>query len=522
MKLYTKLSVMTIILIMLTLSISGMLVGKWEYKRFEAAIEKNLMNVAKSLSESDLVKDGLRNGESEDIQRYVKTLLQTLEDVDIITVADMKAIRYGHPNDSRLGQRFVGGDEVRVIEEGISYTSVATGTLGQSVRAFVPVFYEGNQVGFIMTGHMYNAVLAQQRQMEKNFVIYAFWGTLLGSIGAFFISRSIKKSLLNLEPNEIARLYRNQEGILSTAREGIIAIDLHKNITLINQSAVEILGGPGENMVGMPVQEIFPDTGLIRVMETGVSELGKERAFAGTHILANRIPILEEGKIVGAMATFLDRTEFVEMAEEVTGVKIILDALRANAHEFRNKMHVLLGLLQLEQYDRARAYIRDVESDNENIRRMVSGKIKNATISALLLGKYNRAKEEGIELYLTEDSMLELDCGVPEDDLIVVIGNLIENAIEAISRSNIDQGEVQVYIRSIDDEVVCQVIDNGPGMAPEQINASFQRGTTTKPGSAGIGLDLVVKTLERYAGSATLESALGQGTEATAIFKRGK
>jgi two-component system CitB family sensor kinase/two-component system sensor histidine kinase DctS len=185
-------------------------------------------------------------------------------------------------------------------------------------------------------------------------------------------------------------------------------------------------------------------------------------------------------------------------------------------------MHVLLGLLQLEQYDRARAYIRDVESDNENIRRMVSGKIKNATISALLLGKYNRAKEEGIELYLTEDSMLELDCGVPEDDLIVVIGNLIENAIEAISRSNIDQGEVQVYIRSIDDEVVCQVIDNGSGMTPEQINTSFQRGVTTKPGSAGIGLDLVAKTLDRYDGSVTLESALGQGTEATAVFKRGK
>ncbi len=522
MKLYTKLAVMTIILIMLTLTISGVLVGKWEFRRFEASMEKDLMNVSRTLSESEIVQNGLKSGRSEEIQAYVKRLLNTLDEVDIITVADMESIRYGHPNDSRIGQRFVGGDEVRVIEEGVSYVSVATGTLGRSLRAFAPVYSGDEQVGFVMTGHMYNSVLAQRRQMEKNFAIYAFWGTFLGSIGAFFISRSIKKSLLNLEPSEIARLYRNQEGILSAAREGIIAIDANKNITLVNQSAIEILGGAGENVVGRPVQEVFPDTGLVRVMETGEAEIGRERAFAGTHILANRIPILEDGRIVGAMATFLDRTEFTKMAEEVTGVNIILDALRANAHEFRNKIHVLLGLLQLEEYDRARAYIRDVESDNENIRRMVSGKIKNATMGALLLGKYNRAKEEGIELHLTEDSRLEADCGVPDDALIVVLGNLIENAIEAISRAQIESGEIQVYISSIDDEVVCQVRDNGPGMLRDQIERSFDRGVTTKLGSAGIGLDLVAKTLELYEGTITLESEPGQGIEATAVFKRGK
>ncbi len=521
MKLYTKLSIMTILLITLTISISGLMIGRWEAKQSEASIERNLFNVATTISHSQLVKEGLLSKNSSEIQPFVKNLISVLADVEIITIADMEAVRYGHPNENRLGEKFVGGDEEAVIEDGSSYFSVATGTLGRSIRAFQPIYNNNQQIGFVMTGHMYDSVLEKQRQMEKKFAINSFWAVLIGSIGAFFISRSIKKSLLDLEPSEIVSLYRNQEAILSTAREGIIAIDKEERITLINQSAIDILGSSESAIAGRPILDVFPSTGLIRVMKSGIEEIGKERVFENTHILANRIPIYEDGKIVGAMATFLDRTEFVRKAEEVTGVNIILDALRANTHEFRNKLHVLLGLLQLGEHSKARKYIIDVETTTENLHRIMFDKIKNPTMSALLLGKYNRAQEEGVILIITEDSELESDCGISDDDLITVIGNLIENAIEAIVRSSLENCEIQVYIKNIDDEFVCQVSDNGPGMTQEMCKSVLKRGVTSKTGSSGIGLDLVSKVVKRYSGSIQLESEVNEGTEVTVVLKRG-
>lgn len=522
MRLYSKLWIMITVLLITTILVSGSLVGRYEFNQAEQSIKRNLMNVANTIAQNESVQKGLESKESTYIQNYVDELLGVLDDVEIITVADMESIRYGHPNIDRLGQVFVGGDQDRVVSQGESYLSIATGTMGRSVRAFVPIYSNGEQVGFVMTAHMYNSVMAKQRQMEKNFSIYFFWGILIGSLGAYFISRDIKKSLLDLEPGEIVRLLRNQDAILETAREGILAIDSEERITLINQSAIDILKCQESEIVGRPILDIFPTTGLIRVLRTGQEEIGREKVIGDTHILANRIPIYENGEIIGAMATILDRTAFVKKAEEVTGVKIIIDALRANSHEFRNKLHVLLGLLQLEKFEKAKAFIRNVKSENENLHRMVSSKIKNPTISALLLGKYNRAQEEGIFLYLTEDSDLESLDWCSDDDIIVVLGNLIENAIEAISKARQKDGEIQIYIKNDEDQVTCQIIDNGPGIPEDKIDQVVKRGYTTKKGSSGIGLDLVKNVLKRYNGCLTLQSRQGEGTEAIAIFERGE
>lgn len=520
MKLYSKLWLMTMILIVAVFAISGTMVGRYEFNQSEEAMRKNLMNVAQSLALNENVIDGLIRKDSSAIQPYVSKLLVGLEDIEIITVADMNSIRYGHPNPERLGEVFVGGDQNRVVESGDKYFSVATGTLGRSVRAFAPVYANETQVGFVMTGHMYNSLMEKQRQMEKNFSIYFFWGILLGSIGAYFISRSIKYSLLNLEPNEIVSLLRNQDAILETAREGILAIDAEQRITLINQSAIDILKCTETDIVGKPILDVFPTTGLINVLETGEEEIGQEKVIGETHILANRIPIFENGKVIGAMATILDRTAFVKKAEEVTGVRIILEALRANSHEFRNKLHVLLGLLQLEEFDKAKDYIKTVESNNENLHRMLSSKIKNPTISALLIGKYNRAQEEGIQLFLADDSELTNGEWWSVDDLIVVLGNIIENAIEAISRASVQESEIQVYIKEFESELVCQVIDNGPGIPEEHVQTAVKRGYSTKPGSSGIGLELVTNIIKRYDGELEISSEEGVSTEVTAILRK--
>jgi len=487
----------------------------------EEKTESNLHNVAGIIADTPFIQKGLHDKNTEDIQSYVEHQLKILTDVEIITIADMEGIRYGHPNPERLGEKFVGGDERRVIDNGAKYTSTATGTLGRSVRVFAPVYYDSIQVGFVMSGHMFDDVVLARRNMEKNIIIYTLIGIVVGTIGAIFIALNIKKSLLGLEPYEIVQLYREKRAMLDSLKEGIVAIDSNGKITLMNDSALKILHYDGKDVRGKYVEDVFPTTKLMRVLESGEAEYDRGQKIDGAHIMTNRVPIIERNKIVGALATFRDRTEVIELAEEITGVKQIIEALRANTHEFMNKLHVIMGLVEMREYDQTRAYILDLKDAQENIQKMVFEKIKNPMIGALLLGKLNRAKEENIELSLAEDSSLkEADYWLNSQVFVIIVGNLIENAIEAVKRTDRTDGTVDVYVNDFGEDIVIQVSDNGTGIESNQITTIFKRGYSTKPGSNGVGLDLVNANIKRLGGEIEVDSLMGEGTTITVTIPK--
>ena len=260
---------------------------------------------------------------------------------------------------------------------------------------------------------------------------------MAGIIGAFLLANNIKNTLLGLEPEEITKLYNEKMGILDAIHEGLVAVDHRGRITLINDSALNILHFENkvnkENIIGQNIEEVIPNTRMINVLETGESEFEEEQRINNTIIMTNRIPIMNRGKVVGAIASFRDKTEVTRMAEELTGVKKMAWSLRAQNHEFMNKLHTISGLIQLEEYDEALQFISDVAKVRNNISNILTENIKDRSLSALLLSKYNKAEECRVKLKIDENSKLtKLPEYMTSEEIVSVVGNLIENSLDEV------------------------------------------------------------------------------------------
>ena len=497
-------------------------------RNIESKAETNIMNVAEMVAHSKVITIALDSGDrNSEIASYVNMQHKTLTQIEYITVADMEGIRYSHPNPKMIGEKFVGGDEYRVVNSGDTYVSEATGTLGKSLRAFVPIFDIENkrQIGFVSVGTLTNSIDNAKHTTIIYIIIISFGGLAVGVIGAFLLANNIKNTLLGLEPEEITRLYNEKMGIIDAIYEGLIAVDNKGKITLINDSAIDILNFKSNynknHIIGQKIDEIFPTTRLITVLKTGVSEFDKEQRINNTIIMTNKIPIMDRGKVIGAIATFRDKTNVTRMAEELTGVKQIVDALRANNHEFMNKLHVILGLIFIGDLDEAKKYITNITEKQQKLLSMVTNKIKDPTIAALILGKFSRATELGIYLKVNEEANLfSTHKNIDSNDLVTIIGNLIENGLESVSKCHKENKYVYVRIEEFDDKIEIEVEDSGVGIEAENISKIFQRGYTTKPGSEGVGMALVKETVENLKGQIAIDSEKNSGcTVIVSLFK---
>ena len=211
-------------------------ISRWRINEIREETETNMMNMAIIISNSPVIKQNLGNMDRQQlIGNYVDNILKSAKNVEIIVVVDMNNIRYAHPKKDRIGKEFVGGDEKRVLETAESYSSEAEGTLGRQIRAFVPVFNnDGKQVGFVMVSKSITSFKEEVNSALNMITASSLLGLLIGIIGVFILSNNIKNSLLGLEPDEIARLYTQREGMLDAMHEGIIAIDENNKITLKN------------------------------------------------------------------------------------------------------------------------------------------------------------------------------------------------------------------------------------------------------------------------------------------------
>lgn len=515
--LQTKIFIMISGVIFISISFIFPFLVKLISDEIQSKVEINVMNIAEIVAKTSLVQEKLLLKDSDGtIQIYINNLMKNVENIKFIVVADMNGIRYSHPNPERIGERFKGGDERRVVENAETYISKAEGTLGISFRALTPIYYDNKQIGFVSVGTLEENVNKAMNVATKNLFLFSFIGFMIGTIGTVFLTASIKKSLLGLEPDEISKLYNDKTGMLEAISEGVIAIDRDENITLINDAALNIIQFDKRytknKLLGKNILEYFDTTQLPNILKTGEAEYDKEMIINNTIILANRVPIKNKGKIVGAMATFRDKTEFTNLAEEVTGVKQIIEALRANTHEFSNKLHVILGLLHLKEIDEAKKYIKSVSDNQEENLSLVTSRIKEPTIAGLLLGKISRAKELNIDLEINEDSYYVNDTDINKHVFVTILGNLLENAFEAVSKTAND--EKFVYFKIIENEEIIEIDieDNGVGIEKDKIDEIFKRGYTTKQNSKGVGLDLVRRVVKSLDGKIRVDSDEGIGT----------
>ena len=524
LKLQTKIALLTIIIVLISISSIMFFMTQWMTDNIRKEAENNISNVANMLANSPVVFDGLSNKSQQFmVQPYTMKLIESTKNIEVMVVADMEGIRVAHPNPERIGGRFVGGDEKDVLK-GKSYISEAVGTLGHQIRAFVPVYDKGGrQVGFVMVGALMESIDKIKKQNQKNLILFSAVGIIIGIIGAFILSTNIKKSLLGLEPKEISKMYLEKKGMLDAIHEGIVAIDADLNITLVNDSAIELLGLEKDNIIGQPISEVFPTSRLQEVLLTGESEYNREQRINNTVIITNRVPIVDNNAIVGAIATFRDKTMITKMAEEITGVSQIVESLRANTHEFMNKLHIVLGLIQLGDVEAAINYIVSVTERQQQILNLTMKKIKDPMVAALILGKFSRAKELGILLQLDEDSyLLKRDYKINSHVMVTIIGNLIENAFDAVSAASCDEKLVKLLIKENDRQIKIRVVDNGIGISEEGLRYIFRRGYSTKECNRGVGLALVQEVIDTLNGTITVKSEINEGTNILVALPKGE
>ena len=383
------------------------------------------------------------------------------------------------------------------------------------MRAKVPVRDStGRVVGLVSVGVLENSVGDRLVAALPVTLIPPGLGLLLGAAGAFLLARRVKRQTLGMEPQEIARLVEHREAMLHGVKEGVVGLDPDGRVTLINDSACQLLDLPYD-CVGRTLSELSLEGPLQDVL-TGRHQGTDLVALVGDRVLTlNRKPMTSRGRVIGSVTTLRDRTELSELRQELGVVQQATDTLRAQTHEFANQLHVISGLVQLREYDDVVRFIDNVSRGRAALDEEVAARVEDPALGALLVAKASLAAERRVSLRFADGARLgrlEEDLSV---DLTTVVGNLVDNALDAVAHTAGDDGApwVEVDLREDGADVVVVVRDSGPGVEAGLEQRVFERGFSTKTAGAeatrGFGLALTGLVCRRRGGEVTVHNEEG-------------
>ncbi|GAA2018428.1 ATP-binding protein [Terrabacter terrae] len=347
---------------------------------------------------------------------------------------------------------------------------------------------------------------------------------LLGGVGSWLLARRIKRQTLGLEPAEITGLAESREAMLFGLAEGVVALDTNERITLVNNVAQRLLDLP-EHAVGMRLDDL-PIGARLRdvlrgVTDDGVTDDGEPEPDAtvprdqvvlrrGRVLVMNRMEVDKDGRPLGSVTTLRDRTELADLEREIGSFRSTTELLRAQAHEFANQLHTISGLIQLEEYDEVVGYVDSVSEHRAQLDLTVSRRIRDTAVTALVMAKAAQATERRVDLRVSDDTSLGRIGSRDSADVAAVVGNLVDNAIDAAASSEGADKWVELSIRQDASSLEISVVDSGPGIAPEVVTEVFTHGYTTKAaraGERGIGLALTRLICQRRGGEVEVENS---------------
>jgi sensor histidine kinase regulating citrate/malate metabolism len=493
---------LAVILILLSVGVETFFITRHiQNYAIEEGRNKILSIAEKTARDPRIIEAFTRTNPSRVIQPIAETIRVTTG-TSYVVVMNMDAIRYSHPEPDLIGRHFSGGDEKASLK-GSTFISQIQGPLGVSQRAFVPVIDENKrQVGVVAVGLMLTEIKKQQSKILSMVYLVALISLLIGLGGAILLSRNIKKSIFGLEPHEISAILEERNVILSSIREGVVAIDSEGRVILINDTARKIFGLQGF-MPNQPIAELLPNDRLPLVIETGNPIFDEEQVLGDKVVLVNRVPLISQGRIIGAVATFRDMGEIRRLAEELTEVRKYIDALREQHHEHLNKLHIISGLLQLKDYEEAVHFTIKTVSQKQKLSDFLRARIKSPLVSGLLFSKTEEAREHHIHIAIAPESSFPR---LPDDvcvSVVTILGNILENAIESLISSDRQDKEITLLMAEREEHLEIAVRDNGDGFPEELKMKVLDKGFTTKNPrkNMGMGLYLVKREVERLKGA---------------------
>ncbi|HEM8823570.1 TPA: two-component system sensor histidine kinase DcuS [Raoultella planticola] len=471
-------------------------------------VKDTALAVARTFSDMPEVKQALALPPQSGLIQPLALAITRRNDLLYAVVTDMHGVRYSHPNARLIGKRFI-GEDIQPAFAGKENVAVNHGVLAPALRVFTPVFNDRQQqIGVVVVGISLSKVDEQIAKGRWDVLLTVLFSALVCGIGTWSLVRGLKRVLLGLEPQEISTQFQQRQAMLHSLKEGVVAVDVEGHVTLINPAASEILlSGPGKEIAHTP---LLAD--LHEVLQTGEPIYDRELGCNGFLLISNTVPVRSQNAIVGAISTFRDKTEVSQLLQRLDGMVNYVDALRTTSHEFMNKLHVILGLLNMKSYDKLEEYVLQTAHTYQADIGEIQHRIKSPVVAGFLIGKIQRAKERGFTLNLAEESLVP-DC--PNEKqvtvLVTVLGNLIENALDAMSGQS--EGEVGLLLHYQNGWLSGEVSDDGPGIPPANIDAIFNKGFSTKGENRGVGLFLASQQLRELGGTLAVESEPGVFTQ---------
>ena len=446
---------------------------------------ERLRSVGENAAINRTVRLGLGNPLGREALETVAESARAVSGASYVVVADAAGTIVTGPDAGRpapMGEStgLAGRSWVGVLTEGT-----------KSLVAHVPVLDEqdGHFIGLIIVGRTYPTLVDQLGNALTNLLTYLVLGAALGVGGSLLLARRVKRQTLGMEPREISGLVEHREAMLHGIKEGVIGTDSAHRVTLVNDEAIRLLGlRPGA--VGRALPDLGLEPALLDVL-TGRSAGVDQVVLSDDRVVVlNRQPVVMRGRDAGSVTTLRDRTELTALRRELDVSKHTTDTLRAQAHEFVNRLHTIAGLVELGEHDEVVRYITRTSELHESLDREVTRAVRDPALAALLIAKASLAAEQGVALTIDEDTDLPQVGDRLSADLVTVVGNLVDNAFDAVGAG----GRIAVGVAADEDEVVVTVTDSGPGVDPAMVDRVFQQGYSTKDESAGhhgLGLAMV-------------------------------
>jgi two-component system CitB family sensor kinase len=497
-----------VVIVSATTLVGFALVTLGERHDLEHQYQRRALGIAQTFASMPSIRLALARHDPAD-RRLIQSLAEQVRretGATYIVVIDRHGVRYSHPDPALIGRRVT---EPLVALDGRNHLGLDHGNLGISANAKTPLRApNGSIIGEVSAGILEKHISDQLLSELPSLLLYFLCALGIGVVASLTLARRLKRTTFGLELDEIAGLVQEREAMLHGIREGVVALDRNGHVTLINDEAKRLLE-LGDEAVGRTLEALVPN-GRLRDLLTGDLSGQDEVVLTDEHILVvNRMPVFRQGKELGAVVTLRDRTELEALLRELDGVDALTDALRAQQHEFANRMHTLAGLIELGDHDAAVRYALEVSGASAGLAEAIRERIERPEIAAMLLAKTTIASERGVELVLSPDSHLD-DVGVDTNVVLTIVGNLIDNAIDAAG-AGAQPARVTVRLVADDGSVTLEVTDTGPGIPQELSSTIFTDGFTTKPTEGerhrGIGLALVHRLVHQARGTIEVNCA---------------
>lgn len=499
-----------------TLFVSGAIFATFIADISKKQISRRALDIGHAVARMPVVGEVLEQGKDPDgrLQVLAEGVRKETR-AQFVVIAGRDSKRFSHPDPEKIGRRFVGGDETRALEQGAAYVSEAVGTLGPSLRSIVPVSGPGgNVVGFVSVGYLQARVMETVKGYQREPATLVFMLFVVVLLGATGIARYVKKQTLGLEPREISSLYQDRQAVFDSIQSGIIAVGEKGEIRLMNQAAIELCGlDSGPPPLGEMVDRVFEGSDFRFLLRSERKESLRQVSVDGQTLLFTSVPIEYAGAVHGVVASFRPMEDFHRLREELRQTRQFSDMLRGQAHEYSNKLHTLAGLLQMEAYGEALELVTRESTGIQQMIQFLGEAVPHPALAAIIMGKVNRALEMKVDFHVNPDSTMgQIPGDLDQDKLISILGNLLDNGLEAAKRETSRPARVALFMTDIGHDLIFEIEDSGPGIDPADHDRIFSREVSSKPSGHGksqfhgMGLFLVDRYVRDLGGQLTIST----------------